>query len=206
MGQPRPATAWFAAPDGGRRRGLGGLVRAWLGVLVAPRAFFEEAVAPGDQAPALTFAMAVVLAEEATRLALVPGAVPVLAGGPIVSAALVVGLATVLVAPVGLHLVAALQTVLLGPLVGDRAGIDETVQVLAYAAAPCALAGPPSPGLRALCAGYATVLLVVGLATVHGTSLRRAAAAGALPAAVVFGYGFRGVAAVADQLAAWYLI
>jgi hypothetical protein len=175
-------------------------------VLVHPRRFFRAAVVPGDQGAGLTFAMAVVAVEEATRLALVPGAIPTVVGGPVVSAALVVGVATLLVAPAGLHLVAALQTLLLRPLVAERAGVAETVQVLAYAAAPCVLAGPPVPWLRVLGAGYGTWLLVAGLREVHGTTRRRAAVAGALPAAVVFGYGFRGFAALGDQLAAWYII
>ncbi len=195
-----------AAPGGGRRRGPEGLVRAWVRVLVRPGRFFRTAVAPGHQAPGLTFAMAVVGLEEASRLALAPAAVPALAGGRLASAALVVGLATLLVAPLGLHLVAAAQTLLLRPLVADRAGVSETVQVLAYAAAPCALAGPPVPALRVICTAYGGWLLVVGLATVHRTSRRRAAIAAAIPAAVVFGYGFRGFAAVVDLLVGWTLV
>lgn len=190
----------------GRSRGPRALVRAWVDVLVTPRRFFQTAVAPGDQVPGLTFAMAVVLVEEATRLALVPGAVPQLVGGRLVGAVLVIGLATLLVAPLGLHLVAAVQTLLLHPMVPDRAGISETVQVLAYAAAPCALAGAPAPALRVACAAYGTWLLVLGLSTVHGTSRRRAGVAGAIPAAVVFGYGFRGFDALGALLAAWYII
>lgn len=199
-------TAWYAAPGGGRRPGPAGIGRAWLGVLVAPRAFFRAAVTPGGQGRGLTFAIAVVLVEEATRLASVPDAVPELAGGSVVSAVLVVGLATVLVTPVGLHLLAAVQTLVLRPVVADRAGVGETVQVLAYAAAPGALAGPPVPGLRVACAAYATALLVVGLATVHGTTHRRAALAAALPAAAGFWGGFRGFAALGDLLGAWALI
>lgn len=202
----RPVTDPGEAPGGGRAPGPRGLARTWAEVLLRPGRCFRTRVAPGDQAAGLTFAMTVVAVEEATRLALVPGAVPALAGGRFVSAALVVGLATVLVAPLGLHLVAAVQTLLLRPLVADRAGVGETVQVLAYAAAPCVLAGPPVPALRVVCAAYGSWLLVVGLATVHGTTRGRAALAGAIPAAVVFGYGFRGFGALADLLAAWYLI
>lgn len=199
-------TTWVDEPGGGRPRGIDGLARTWAAVLVRPSRVFQTAVAPGDQAPGLTFAMAVVLVEETSRMVLVPGAVPELAGGRLASAALVVGLTVLLVAPLGLHLVAAVQTLLLWPLVADRAGVAETVQVVAYAAAPCALAGPPVPVVRVACTAYATWLLVVGLATVHGTSRRRAAIAGAIPAAVVFGYGFRGFAALGELLAAWYII
>ena len=195
-------TTWVGEPGGGRARGPRGLARAWVEVLVRPGRFFRHGVAAGDQAPGLSFAMAVVAVEEATRLALVPGAVPTLAGGRLASALLVVGLATVFVAPLGLHLVAAVQTLLLRPLVSERSGVGETVQVLAYAAAPCALAGVPSPALRLACAAYGTWLLVVGLAVVHGTTRWRAAAAAAVPAALVFGYGFRGLGALLELLAA----
>lgn len=188
------------------RRGPPGVARAWVDVLVRPQQFFRSAVVPGNQGAGLVFAMAVVAVEEASRLVLVPDAIPPVVGGPVVSGVLVVGFATLLVAPVGLHLVAALQTLLLRPLVPDRAGVAETVQVVAYAAAPCALAGPPVPWLRALCGLYGTWLLVVGLQTVHGTSRRRAALAGLVIAAIVFGYGFRGFGAVGAQLAAWYII
>lgn len=198
-------TSWVAEPGGGRERGPRGLLRAWIEVLVRPRRFFAHGVSAGDQGPGLTFLMAVVAVEEATRLLLVSGAVPPLVGGRWLSFALVVGLATLLVAPLGLHLVGAAQILLLRPLVADRAGVSQTVQVLAYAAAPCALAGVPEPAVRSLCAVYATALLVVGLATVHETSHVRAGVAGAVPAAAVFGYGFRGFAALAElwaQLAA----
>lgn len=195
-------TTWVDEPGGGRARGPRGLARAWVEVLVRPRRFFRHGVAAGDQAPGLSFAMVVVAVEEATRLALVPGAVPALAGGRLPAALLVVGLATVLVAPLGLHLVAGLQTLVLRALVAERAGVGQTVQVVAYATAPCALSGVPWPALRFACAAYGTWLLVVGLAVVHGTSRWRAAAAAVVPAAIVFWYGFRGGLAALDLLAA----
>lgn len=203
-------TSWVEEPGGGRARGPRGLLRAWVEVLVRPARFFRAGVSPGDQGPGLTFAMAVVAVEEASRLALVPGAVPQLVGGKLASGALLVGLATLLVAPLALHLVAGVQILLLRPLVADRAGVSETVQVLAYAAAPCVFVGVPEPTMRALGGLYGAWLLVVGLATVHGTSRWRAAAAGAVPAVLVFGYGFRGVAALgalyAELVAATHLI
>lgn len=191
-------TTWVEESGGGRGRGPGALLRAWVEVLVRPRRFFRHAIAPGDQAPGLSFAMSVVAIEEASRLALVPGAVPSVVGGRVVSAVLVVGLATLLVTPLALHLVAALQTLLLRPLVADRAGVSETVQVVAYATAPCVLAGVPVPPLRVACAIYGGGLLVVGLAIVHRTSVARGVAAGVVPAALVFGYGFRGFGALAE--------
>lgn len=196
-------TRWVEEPGGGRRRGPVALLRAWVAVLVAPRSFFRRGVTPGDQAPGLVFAGAVVLVEEAVRFATVEGAQPVFADRPLASMALSLGVAVVLVTPAVLHLVAAIETGLLafltwlGGFATDRGGVGETVQVLAYAAAPCALAGPPVPLLRAVCAGYGTVLLVVGLATAHRLSYPRAAVAAVVPAALVFGYGFRGFGALA---------
>jgi len=150
--------------------------------------------------------MAVVLVEEASRLALVPGAVPALTGSRAVSAVITVAVAVLIVTPAALHLVAAIQTLPLMVLADERAGISETVQVLAYAAAPCALAGVPIAGVRIVATAYGAVLLVVGLSVVHGIGPRRAAVAGAVPAVLVFGYGFRGFSALATLLTRWYII
>ncbi|MFB6173109.1 MAG: YIP1 family protein [Halobacteriales archaeon] len=198
-------TRWVTTA-GGRSRGPAALARAWLTVLARPREFFRTAVAPGDQAPGLTFAMAVVLVEEATRLALVPGAIPSVPGGPPVGAALALGVAALLVTPAALHLAAGLQTLLLLPLADERGGVSETVQVVAYASAPCALAGPAVPELRLACTAYGAALFGIGLAEVHGLGRRRAAVAGLVPASLVFGYGFRGFDALATLLARWYVI
>ena len=191
-------TQWVENPTGGRDRGPIALARAWLEVLVRPRRFFASGVAPGDQAPGLVFVMAVVAIEEATRFALVPGAYPVVADRPLVSGIVALVVAVGFVAPLALHFAAAIATLGLVPLVEDRAGVSETVQVIAYATAPCVFAGIPFPPLRIACTAYGAVLLVVGIAEVHGTSLARAAVAGALPAAFVFGYAytFRGFTAM----------
>ena len=47
---------------------------------------------------------------------------------------------------------------------------------------------------------------VFGIALLHDTSIKRAAAASALPAALLFGYGLRGFAAIGEMLARWYII
>jgi len=198
-------TRWIDAGSG-RPRGPAALARAWVGVLTRPRQFFREAVVPGDQAPGLVFAMAVVAVEETTRLLLVSDAVPAVADWPALSAAFWLGVAVLLVAPAALHLVAALQTVLLVPFVDDRGTVSETVQVLGYATAPCVLAGVPIPGVRAVLAVWGAVLLVLGISEVHGPWFEPAAVLSALPAAIVFGYGFRGFAAIATLLRRWYII
>lgn len=189
-------TTWVENPTGGRDRGPRGLARAWVEVLVRPRRFFVNGVAPGDQAPGLVFAVAVTLVYLGSRFALDPASVPTFGGRPYVSAALVLAAAGLIVAPAVLHLTAALQTILLMVSVRDRAGVSETVQVLAYATAPCALAGLPVPGLRVACAAYGSVLLVVGMSIVHDVSVARAALVVAVPGVVVFGYAFGGLFAL----------
>ncbi|WP_135820765.1 YIP1 family protein [Halostella litorea] len=199
-------TQWIENPTGGRARGPAALVRAWFEVLTRPTRFFRSAVAPGDQAPGLVFAVAVVLLEEFVRFALVADAYPVLADQRLLSGVLWLGVAVLLVAPAALHLTAALQTVILVPLVDDRAGVSETVQTIAYSAAPCVVAGVPVPEVSVLCGAYGAVLLALGTATVHGTTGKRAALVSAVPAAVVFGYGFRAFAAAETLLRQWYII
>ena len=186
-------TTWVESPTGGRDRGPRGLARAWVEVLVRPRQFFRAGVAPGDQAPGLVFAVAVAVVYTAGLFAFVPARIPEWALGPGVSAALALAAVTVVIAPAALHLTAALQTVLLIVTVPDRAGVSETVQVIAYAAAPCVVAGVPIPTVRAGCALYASALLVVGLREVHGTTTTRAVIAGALPAILLFGTVFGGI-------------
>lgn len=189
-------TQWVENPEGGRDRGPRALVRSWIEILVRPRRFFRTGIGPGDQAPALTFVMAVVGVEEATRFLLVDAAVPAAAGGGLSSTVVALVVAVLIVAPASLHLISAIQTAILIPFVPGRGGVGETVQILAYATAPCALAGAPFPALRVACVTYGAVLYAVGLRDVHGVSTTRAAVLGAIPAAVAFGYGFRGFAAV----------
>lgn len=195
-------TQWIEEPEGGRGRGPVELARAWGQAVTRPRRFFRNGVAPGDQAPGLVFAVAVSLAYVTVWFALAPGARPVLDGRPALSVAFALVATGLLLAPLTLHLAAALATVSLMAVIDERAGVSRTVQVVAYAAAPCALAGPPVPALRLAATAYGAVLLVIGLATVHRTSLPRAALAALLPGALVFGYGFGGFAA-ATTVAAW---
>jgi hypothetical protein len=191
-------TTWIENPDGGRKRGPTGLVRAWIEVIVRPQRFFHNGIAPGDQSPGLVFAIVVAVVNLATRFAFSPESVPIIQGGGgqrVVSLVFTFLLVAVFITPVVLHLVAALQTVLLVPLVEERTGVSETVQVVAYATAPCALAGIPISALRLVAAIYGVILLIVGISIIHDISLPRAAVATALPALLVFGYGFLGIRA-----------
>ncbi|WP_144900865.1 YIP1 family protein [Halobellus captivus] len=186
-------TTWVEDPSGGRERGARGIARAWVEVILRPRQFFRTGVAPGDQAPGLVFAIVVAVAYTIGLFTFSPERIPELAGGRTVSAFIALAAVALVVAPAVLHLTAALQTVVLIIAVRDRAGISETVQVIAYATAPCVLAGIPSPTLRLVCALYGSALLVLGLREVHGTTTGRALASAAVPATLLFGSAFGGL-------------
>jgi len=166
-------------------------------------------VSPGDQAPGLTFAVVVAGVYALGWMAADPTVIPPIAEPPVLSAIVVFLVVIALGAPVGLHLTAAVATLSLlvasvelddGVSVRDRGGVSETVQIVAYASAPMALAGPPIPVLRALCGLYAGALLVIGLRSVHGTTMARAFIAAAPPALLGYGVGYRAVAAVRSLL------
>lgn len=195
-------TTWVENPRGGRDRGLIPLVRAWLEVLVRPQRFFRTGIAPGDQAPGLIFAIANAFAYVVLWLVLDPGSTPAFARGSVPATVLFVAVVALIVAPTILHLTAAVQTLALIATVRDRSGVSQTVQVVAYASAPCAVAAVPIPELRVFCAVYGAGLLVVGLSIVHETTLVRATIAGAIPAVLLFGYVFGGIPAAAAILAA----
>jgi hypothetical protein len=141
----------------------------------------------------LTFAVSVALVYLVTRFVFAPSSVPLDVGRPVVSAGLSLLVAGVIIAPLTLHLASALQTVLLMATVRERAGVSETVQVVAYATAPCVFAGLPVPVVRLVCTGWGFILLVLGVATVHGISVWRALLAVFIPGLLVFGYAFGGM-------------
>jgi hypothetical protein len=191
-------TQWVEDVAGGRQRGIVGLGKSWLEVLVRPRRFFAAGVAPGDQGPGLTFAIAIVLVAQGTRFGLGTDPYPTIGGQPLLSGAFWLFAVAVLVAPVVLHAVAALQTVLLALGTDERGGVSETVQVLAYASAPCALAGVPLAPLQVAVGVWATALYVLGLVVVHDLGPLRATLLGIVPAVVVYAYGFRTHVAVRE--------
>ncbi|EMA64382.1 YIP1 family protein [Halorubrum kocurii] len=197
-------TSWIEDPEGGRARGPRALARAWVEALIRPRRLFANGVGPGDQAPALTFAVAVAAVYTLGWIAADPAAVPGIVVSVPVSAAILFLVVVVLAAPVGLHLTAAVATLSVilasvefdgGLTLRDRGGVSETVQVVAYASSPMALAGPPIPFLRVVCGAYAAVLLLIGFRTVHGMTPLRTLVAGVPPALIGYGVGYRVVAA-----------
>lgn len=197
-------TQWVENPTGGRDRGPIALLRAWIEILVRPRRFFQTGIAPGDQAPGLVFIAVIVLVEEATRFAVVelaqrgqlslgPYSYPLIGDLEPLVALLALVAIVVFVAPAVLHLTAALQTLVLATLAPNRGGISETVQVIAYATAPCVAAGVPVPEVRVVCGLWGSALYLYGMAEVHELSPPRALVVVAVPAVVVFGYGFRAI-------------
>lgn len=196
-------TQWAENTDRGRERGPVALGRALVDVLVQPHRFYRRKIAPGDQAPGLTFAAAVVLVAEVTRLVTVADAYPIIEGQPAASAVLWLLALVVLVTPAGIHLTAAFQTVVLIPTVEERAGVSETVQVICYSLAPLVFLGIPNVWVEAAAILWAAGLYVYGIATVHDVSVPRALAVAALPGLLLFGYGFGGnadVVTLADAL------
>ncbi|MEF8784679.1 MAG: YIP1 family protein [Haloarculaceae archaeon] len=189
-------TQWVENPELGRERGPVALARAWVEILLRPSSFFREKIAPGDQAPGLTFAATVVFFAEAVRLATTADAYPVVAGQPAASAILWLLVVMVLVTPAGIHLTAALQTVLLIGGADDRAGVSETVQVICYSLAPLAFLGIPSVWVKAVVVLWAACLFVYGIATVHNIWLPKAVGLAAVPVVLILGYGFGGNAHV----------
>ncbi len=196
-------TQWVENPELGRERGPVAIARAWVQILLRPTSFFREKIAPGDQAPGLTFAATVVFFAEAVRLTTTADAYPVVANQPAASAILWLLLVMVLVTPAGIHLTAALQTVILIGGANDRAGVSETVQVICYSLAPLAFLGVPSVWVKAVVVLWTACLLIYGIATVHNVWLPKAVGLAAVPALVLLGYGFGGnahVLAVGEQL------
>lgn len=190
-------TTWVAEPEGGRARGPRGLARAWAEVMVRPRRFFRNGVAPADQAPGLVFGVLVALVVAAGRLATgdLPELPPFVPETGLLRAMLVLLAVGLFLAPATFHLAAALETLGLVLVAPDRGGVSETVQLIAYATAPCLLVAVPWRPLQVAACCYGAGLLVLGTAVRHETSFVRAALAAALPASLVFGYAFGGFAA-----------
>jgi hypothetical protein len=202
-------TSWIDDPVGGRARGPRGLARAWVEALVRPRRLFANGVGPGDQAPALTFAVAVAAAFTLGWLIADPAVVPGIVVSVPVSALVTLLVVIALAAPVGLHLTAAVATVSVivasveydeGLGLRERGGVSETVQVVAYASSPMALAGPPIPSLRVACGAYAILLLLIGFRVVHRMTPLRTLVAGVPPALLGYGVGYRVIASVRTLL------
>lgn len=182
------------------------LIGTWIAVVGRPDRFFRQSIRRGDQSGALLFVAAIVLTTIVFRLGFGTLTLPTIGTSPLLSTLLWIGVLIVLVTPLLLHLLAAVQTVILIALAPNRAGISETVQILAYAAAPCVFTGFDHIGLTLLASGYALVLVVYGTTVVHDCGWLRATIAGGIPAVVALGVGFGGFAALEAILRAHYII
>jgi hypothetical protein len=166
--------------------------RRWLRRLLRPRRFFAAAVRANDQAPAVYHIIIVGSITAAVRLWM--GPIPAVGGSTIFGAAVWIALTGLFIAPIALHLAAALATVMLIITAPDRAGISMTVQVWAYAATPVVLIGVGRPALTVVAIAVAGYWTIVGTAVVHQISTRRALLAAAVPIGIVYGIGLGGFA------------
>ena len=108
-----------------------------------PKWFFEKKIKSGKQSEGLIFAMAVVMIEEGSRLI-------IHTSWTVAYFLISLGVAVLIVTPILLHIVAAIQTLLLRIGAKNRKGIGATVQVIGYSIAPCIFAGFAIPSLRVL--------------------------------------------------------
>ena len=162
--------------------------------LLRPRQFFATAVRAHDQAPAVYHIIVIGVITATLRLAL--GPVPGVGGSPLVGAVVWIAVTGLFIAPVTLHLAAAVATVMLIIAAPDRAGISMTVQVWAYAATPVVLTAAGHPVLTIIGVGAAAGLTVIGTAEVHRLSVPRASIAAAVPIVIVYGIGLGGISAL----------
>ena len=165
-----------------------------LGGLLRPREFFGTTVRANDQAPAVYHIIIIGIATAAIRLGV--GPVPTVGGSPLTGAVVWIAITGLFIAPIALHLAAAVATVMLMMTAPKRAGISMTVQVWAYAATPVVLTAVDQPALTLIGLAAAASLTVIGTAEVHRLSIRRAVLAAALPIAIVYGVGLGGFTAV----------
>ncbi|MFB6196843.1 MAG: YIP1 family protein, partial [Halobacteriaceae archaeon] len=182
-------TTWLRA-EGGRARGPRAIWNAWIAILIKPSEFFERGITPGDQAPGLIFAMVTSAVAALFHLLTFPAYALVFGDRPALSMLLVFAFIVLFITPISLHVVAAVETLGLIGLVPNRNGISETVQVIGYSTAPCALAGLPSPTLRVVVTAWGVALLMYGTMVVHDADPLRSSVASLLPSMLVFGFGF----------------
>lgn len=181
-------------------------LRLWGETLLTPWRVFPGGIRPGEQLPAIIVAILVTGAWVAVRVVVDPGSVPVLGNAPMVSVLIWAGLLAVVVAPLAVHVMAALATVVLIGIASDRAGVSETVQTVAFAMAPAPVLATGVAELQVLGTVYGSMLLVYGLASVHRISLERALLAAAVPAYVLFVIGFGADAGFVELMRRWYII
>lgn len=201
------------SPNDGRATGaaggvslLGRSLRLWIETLVTPWRVFPDRVRVGDQTRAIIIAILVAGAWVAVRIGAAPGSFPILGGSTAASLLIWALLLSVVVAPLGVHVLAAIATVVLHAVASDRAGVSETVQTVAFATAPAPVIATGVAELQVLAALYGGALLVFGLIRVHRISIERAVLVGVIPAYLMFVVGFGAGDGFVELMRRWYLI
>ena len=85
----------------------------WVAIIIRPKWFFEKKIKSGNQSEGLVFAMGLVMVEEGSRLILVDSTHFFISLGVVV----------LIITPILLHIVAAIQTLLLSIGAKNRKGI-----------------------------------------------------------------------------------
>lgn len=178
----------------------------WLDVTFRPWVGFTRHVQPRDQSRGVIFAIAVVAAWVALSAAYGTFDYHVIGDLRLLSLVLWITLLLAVVTPVAIHLLGAVVTLMLVFLAPHRRGVSETVQVIAFAMAPIVFVAVPNTTVQAVSGLYASVVLIVGLTVVHRLPFERGVVIGALPAYVLFLYGFGAESAIVELLRSWYII
>lgn len=181
-------------------------VRVWILTLIVPWRVFPNRIRRGEQLRAILFTILVAGAWVAVRVAVDFGSFPVLGNAPELSVLIWALLLAVVVAPIGVHVAAAIATLVLVAVATDRAGVSETVQTVAFAMAPAPAIAVGVAEVQVVAALYGSVLLVYGLWAVHEITLERAVLAGLLPVYLLFVVGFGADAGFVELLRRWYII
>ena len=162
------------------------LIDTWLKVMTKPHLFFGEMMEESGQGEGLIFVMVLVAIEEGSRLAWIG----------LEYSIIILGVTVFIATPILLHIVAAIQTVLLRFVKKDRNEMSLTVKVICYSISPCVFMGLTVPFLRIICAVYGWLILVIGIKEAHGVSMRNALLVTAVPSIIIFGYMFRGLLSI----------
>lgn len=181
-------------------------VTLWLRVVTRPDQAFNEEIVPREQIRAIGFAAGTVLIWLAIHTIATTTGVSLLDTDSVLIWLIVAGLIIAVVTPIGVHLAAAIATVVLIVVARDRADISETVQVVALSMAPGILIAVPSVEVQAAAVLYGSILLIYGLRVVHRVPVERAVLAAIVPAYLLFWVGFGGDAAIIELLRRWYII
>lgn len=156
------------------------LADKWYEVVVRPRPFFRRVNdEERGQRAALTFFAAALLLGRIRAVAA--------SGDPLRAAAIAALL--LLLSPVVLHVVTALQYLAVWLVTESDEGVDRTLRAVAYGSAPGVLAAAPYLGAVSF---VGVGLVAVGVAEGHGLSVSRGLAASAVPSLVLFGVVFGG--------------